>query len=158
LKIDALYKSDISKTLIDGLNIEWQFKIMDAIDTLDDADAQRQACIDKIKSFYNFKEASKQNSLKLAYAFARAKDYNFASGLLEPYLKTNDSKVLYAYVAIASHVPAKFFSHKFSNALNEIKVKDPAKYCKLFGDPFLSFQVLDNPDIKKVYKEANCPQ
>ncbi|MEO8760972.1 MAG: CAP domain-containing protein, partial [Bacteroidia bacterium] len=41
LKIDALYKSDISKTLIDGLNIEWQFKIMDAIDTLDDADAQR---------------------------------------------------------------------------------------------------------------------
>jgi len=158
LKIDALYKSDIPKTLIDGLNIEWQFKIMDALDTLDDADAQRQACINKIKSFYNFKEGSKQNSLKLAYAFARAKDYSFAADLLEPYLKTNDAKVLYAYVAIASHVPAKFFSHKFSYALNEIKEKNPTKYCKLFGDPFLSFQVLDNPDIKKVYKEANCGQ
>ncbi len=155
-KIDELYKSDIPKNLINGLNIEWQFKIMDALDTLNDADAQRQACIDKIKSFYNFKEGGKQNSLKLAYAFARAKDYKFAADLLEPYLKTNDPKVLYAYVAIASHVPSKFFSHKFSYALNEIKQKDPAKYCKLFGEPFLSFQVLDNPDIKKIYREANC--
>jgi uncharacterized protein YkwD len=157
-KIDALYKSDIPKTLVDGLNIEWQFKIMDALDTVEGAELQRQACIDKIKSFYNFKEGSKQNALKLAYAFARAKDYKFAADLLEPYIKTNDPKVLYAYVAIASHVPAKFFSHKFSYALNQIKEKDPVKYCKLIGDPFLSFQVLDNPDIKKVYKDANCGQ
>ncbi|HKC68607.1 MAG TPA: hypothetical protein VKG26_10275, partial [Bacteroidia bacterium] len=120
---------------------------------------QRQACIDKIKSFYNFKEGgSKQNALKLAYAFARGKDYKFASDFLEPYLKTNDVKVLYAYIAIASHVPEKFFSHKFSYALNEIKQKDPAKYCKLFGSPFLSFQIMDNPDIKKAYRESNCGQ
>ena len=157
-KIDALYKSDIAKKLVDGLNIEWQFRIMDALDTLEGADAQRQICIDRIKSFYNFKEGSKQNSLKLAYVFARARDYRFAADLLEPYLKTKDPKVLYAYIAIASHVPEKFFSHTFSSALKEIKQKDPEKYCKLFGDPFLSFQVLDNPDIKKVYQESNCAQ
>jgi uncharacterized protein YkwD len=157
-KIDALYKSDIPKKLVDGLNIEWQFKIMDAVDSVPGAEEQRQACIDKIKSFYNFKEGNKQNSLKLAYAFARGKDYKFASDFLEPYLNTGDVKVLYAYVAIASHVPEKFFSHKFSYALSEIKKKDPTKYCKLFGDPFLSFQIMDNPDIKKVYKESNCGQ
>src|SRR5665213_1346194 len=43
-KIDALYKSDIPKKLVDGLNIQWQFKIMDAIDTLPGAEEQRQAC------------------------------------------------------------------------------------------------------------------
>jgi uncharacterized protein YkwD len=157
-KIDALYKTDIAKKLVDGLNIEWQFKIMDALDTLPGAEEQRQACIDKIKSFYNFKDGSKQNALKLAYAFARAKDFKFASDFLEPYLHSNDVKVLYAYVSLASHVPEKFFSHKFSDALTQIKQKDPAKYCKLFGDPFLSFQIMDNPDIKKVYRESNCGQ
>ena len=157
-KIDALYKTNIAKKLVDGLNIEWQFKIMDALDSAADSDAQRQACIDRIKSFYNFKEGNKQNSIKLAYVFARARDYKFAADLLEPYLKTKDTKVLYAYVAIASHVPEKFFSRNFSSALNDIKQKDPDKYCKLFGDPFLSFQILDNPDIKKVYQESNCGQ
>ena len=157
-KIDEFYKTDIPKKYVDGLNIEWQFKIMDALDTVAGAETQRQACIERIKAFYNFKEGNKQNATKLAYAFARARDYTFAGDLLEPYLNDSDIKVLYAYVAIASHVPEKFFSHKFSGALEKIKQTDPAKYCKLFGDPFLSFQVLDNPDIKKTYQQANCGQ
>ena len=157
-KIDALYKSDLPKKVVDGLNIAWQFKMMDALDTMPGAEEQRQACIDKIKSFYNFKEGNKQNALKLAYAFARAKDYKFAGDLLEPYLQGADAKLLYAYVAIASHVPEKFFSHKFSFALNEVRQKDPVKYCKLFGSPFLSFQIMDNPDIKKSYLQSNCGQ
>ena len=157
-KIDELYKTDIPKKYVDGLNIQWQFKIMDALDTVSGAEEQRQACINRIKSFYNFKEGNKQNALKLAYAFARAKDYAFAATMLEPYLNGADAKVLYAYIAIASHVPEKFFSHKFSYALDEIKKVDPAKYCQLFGDPYLSFQILDNPDIKKSYQQSNCGQ
>jgi uncharacterized protein YkwD len=158
MKIDELYKTALPKKLIDGLNIEWQFKIMDALDTLEGAQEQRQACIDKIKSFYNFKDASKQNAIKLAYAFARAKEFNFACGLLEPYLAHPDEKVLFAYISIASHVPDKFYSRKFSGALAEIKKIDPARYCKLFGAPFMSFQVLENADVKKTYREANCPE
>lgn len=158
LKIDDLYKTTLQKKIIDGLNIEWQFKIMDAIDTLEGAEAQREACIDKIKSFYDFKNATWQNAVKLAYAFARAKDFKFAANILEPYLGQKQDKVLYAYVSIASHVPEKFFSHKFSNALNEIKTKNKDKYCKLFGEPFMSFQVLDNPAIKKEYRSASCPE
>ncbi|HXB39578.1 MAG TPA: CAP domain-containing protein [Bacteroidia bacterium] len=158
LKIDDLYKTDLSKNIIDALNIEWQFKIMDALDTLEGADAERQACIDKIKSFYDFKNATWQNAVKLAYAFARAKDFKFAAGILEPYLDKPEEKVLYAYVSIASHVPEKFFSHKFANALSEIKALNKDKYCKLFGEPFMSFQVLDNPAIKKEYRTASCPE
>lgn len=156
--IDGFYKTNIPKKYVDGLNMEWQFKILDALDTVAGAEELRQACINRIKAFYNFKEGNKQNAVKLAYAFARAKDYKFAVDLLEPYLKTADTKVLYAYIAIASHVPEKFFSHKFSYALDEIKKADPAKYCKLFGEPYLSFQILDNPDIKKTYQQTNCGQ
>ena len=157
-KIDALYKSTLAKKQVDGLNIEWQFKIMDALDTLEGAQEQRQVCIDKIKSFYDFKSATKQNAIKLAYAFARAKEFKFACDLLEPYLASADDKVLFAYVSIASHVPEKFYSRRFSNALNEIKTRNPERYCKLFGAPYMSFQVLENPEIKKVYREANCGQ
>ena len=81
-EIDALYKSKIKKKLVDGLNIEWQFKIIESLDTIDDAEPQIEACINKIKGFYNFKEASWQNALKLAYVFTRGKDYKFSSTLL----------------------------------------------------------------------------
>lgn len=156
--IDALYKTKIAKKLVDGLNIEWQFKIIESLDTIEGAEAQIDACIAKIKGFYNFKEASWQNALKLAYVFTRAKDYNFAAGLLEPYLKGNkvDENLVFAYISIASHMPEKFYSRTFSDALHVARLKNEERYCKLFGDPYMSFQALANPNAKKDYKEAGC--
>ncbi len=157
-EIDALYKTKIAKKHVDGLNIEWQFKIMETLDTLDGAEAQIEACINKIKGFYNFKDASWQNALKLAYAFTRGKDYKFSSNILEPFLKVENVNegLLFSYISIASHLPEKFYSRTFSDALHKAKERNPERYCKLFGDPFMSFQVLDNPNAKKDYKEAGC--
>lgn len=156
--IDALYKSKIQKKLVDGLNIEWQFKIMESLDTLENSEPLIEACITKIKSFYNFKEASWQNSLKLAYAFTRGKDYKFSSNILEPYLKVEnvDEGLLFSYISIASHLPEKFYSRTFSDALHKAKEKNPVRYCQLFGEPRMSFQVLDNPSAKSDYREAGC--
>lgn len=157
-EIDALYKSKIKKKLVDGLNIEWQFKIIESLDTIDGAEAQIDACIAKIKGFYNFKEASWQNALKLAYVFTRGKDYKFSSTVLEPFLKVPNvsEDLLFSYISIASHLPEKFYSRVFSDALHKAKEKNPERYCKLFGDPYMSFQVLDNPNAKKDYQEAGC--
>jgi hypothetical protein len=158
LEIDALYKSKISKKLVDGLNIEWQFKVIESLDTIEDADTQIEACINKIKGFYNFKEASWQNALKLAYVFTRGKDYKFSSTVLEPFLKVANvnEDLLFSYISIASHLPEKFYSRIFSDALHKAKESNQERYCKLFGEPFMSFQVLDNPNAKKDYKEAGC--
>jgi hypothetical protein len=157
-EIDALYKTKINKKSIDGLNIEWQFKIIESLDTTDGAEAQIEACINKIKSFYNFKDASWQNALKLAYVFTRGKDYKFSSNVLEPFLKVENvsEDLLFSYISIASHLPEKFYSRVFSDALHKAKAKNPERYCKLFGDPYMSFQVLDNPNAKKDYIEAGC--
>ncbi len=157
-EIDGLYKSKIKKKLVDGLNIEWQFKIIESLDTIDGAEAQIDACINKIKGFYNFKEASWQNALKLAYVFTRGKDYKFSSTVLEPFLKVPNvsEDLLFSYISIASHLPEKFYSRVFSDALHKAKEKNPERYCKLFGDPYMSFQVLDNPNAKKDYIEAGC--
>jgi hypothetical protein len=100
-RIDALYTTEIPKKYIDALNIEWQFKVIESVDTLDDAEPIIEACINKIKSFYNFKEASWENALKLSYVFARFKDYKFAANLLLPYVKEAkpNENLLFAYVS-----------------------------------------------------------
>lgn len=157
-EIDALYKTPIAKKFVDGLNIEWQFKIIESLDTTENADAQIEACITKIKSFYNMKDASWQNALKLAYAFTRGKDYKYSSNILEPFLNVPnvDEGLLFSYISIASHLPEKFYSRTFSDALHKAKERNPQRYCELFGDPRMSFQVLDNPNAKKDYREAGC--
>ena len=159
-KIDAFYKTDIPKKLVDGLNIEWQFKIIDVLDTVPGAEAKLEACIDKIKSFYDYKTGTWQNALKVAFAFAKAKDYKYAAKVLEPHIVAEhpDEKLIFSYISIASHVPEKFFSHFFTDALIKAKEKNPERYCKLFGQPFMSFQVLDNPEIKEEYRKVNCSQ
>ncbi len=157
-KIDAFYKTDIPKKNVDGLNIEWQFKLLEAIDTVENSEAQVEAIVNRIKGFYNFNDASWQNALKAAYGFARAKDYKFASGLLENFVKKDDAdpKLIFAYISMAAHVPEKFFSSTFVLALNKAKELDKDRYCKLFGDPHMTFQVLDNPKIKADFREAGC--
>lgn len=159
-KIDALYATELSKKNVDALNIEYQFKVMDAMDTVEGAQAEAivQGCIDKIKSFYNLKEASWQNSLKLAYEFIRFKDYRFAASLLEPYVKETkvDEQLLFTYISLCAQLPERIKSNMFVTAMQKAKQVNPDRYCKLFGAPYLTFQVLDNPFVKKDYMDGKC--
>ncbi|MGE0569215.1 MAG: hypothetical protein AB7O73_14850, partial [Bacteroidia bacterium] len=151
--IDGLY-GKLDSSYVNGLNIEWQFRIMESLDTVENADAQIDACISRIKSFFNIKDASWQNALKLAYVFSKSKDYRYAATLLEPYLRKKDVKeeLIYMYVSCASRVPEKYYSRTFAHGLVLAKEKNPTRYCKLFGDPYMTFQVLENPGVKKEYQ------
>jgi hypothetical protein len=153
--IDGFY-GKLDSNYVNGLNIEWQFKIMESVDTSENADLIIDACIARIKSFYNIKDASWQNALKLSYVFTRAKDFRYASTLLEPYLSKPDvqESLVYMYIASASRIPEKYYSRTFARALQIAKDKNPDRYCKLFGEPYMTFQVLENPEVKKVYNEA----
>ncbi|MCW3077706.1 MAG: hypothetical protein JWO32_2315 [Bacteroidetes bacterium] len=151
--IDGLY-GKIDSNFVNGLNIEWQFRIMESVDTSDNADALIDACINRIKSFYKIKDASWQNALKLSYVFTRAKDYKYASTVLEPYLNKTDvqENLVFMYIAAASRLPEKYYSRTFARAMQLAKDKNPERYCKLFGEPYMTFQVLENPEVKRVYK------
>jgi len=154
--INNLY-GKLDSNYVNGLNIEWQFKIMETLDTLANSESLIEACITRIKEFYNSKDATWQNALKLASVFNRAKDYNYAATLLEPYLdlpKVNENLV-FTYISSASRVQEKYYSRTFAKALTIAKEKNQERYCKLFGEPFMTFQVLENPEVKKVY-QTNC--
>ncbi len=157
-RIDALYKSELQKKYIDALNIEWQFKIIDAMDTVVGAEPIIQACTEKVKSFYNLKEATWQNNLKLSYIFARFKDYKFASNLLADFIKQDktNEQVLFAYISYCAQMPELIKSRIFVTALEKAEKTNHERYCKLFGEPYLSFQVFDNPFVKEDYIKLKC--
>ena len=156
--IDGLYKKGIPDKFVNALNTEWQFKMISALDTVEGAEPKIQACVNKIKSFFNLKESTKENNLKLAYIFARFRDYKFAASLLADFVKQNDvsEQVLFAYISFAAHVPEMLNSKTFAAALEKADKANHQKYCKLFGEPYLSIQVLDNPLVKDYYNKASC--
>lgn len=157
-RIDALYTTNIPKKNVDALNIELQFRIIETYDTVDGAEPIIQASIEKIKSFYNIKESSWQNNLKLSYIFARFKDFKYASNLLADYVKQDkvDENVLFAYASYCAQVPELIKSRLFVIALQKAEQANHDKYCILFGAPFLTFQVFDNPNVKADYNKAKC--
>ena len=158
-EIDNMYKaSDFPKRYVDDLNTEFQFKIIDVMDTVPGAELLTLNSINKIKSYYNVKEGNWQNSLKLSYAFMKHRDYKYAAGLLEPFVLNPKvpEDLLFAFISACSNVPERISSAAFANALEHAHTLNPDRYCKLFGAPNLSFQVLDIPKVKEDYLKFNC--
>lgn len=157
-RIDAFYKTEVPKKYVDALNVEWQLKVIEAIDTSAAGEVIVQACIDKIKSFYNIKESTWQSNLKLSDVFARAKDFRYASQLLAPFISTEgvNEQVLFSYASYCAKLPELYKSLTFAAALQQAEKLNHDRYCKLFGSPNLTFQILDNTIVKEQYDKANC--
>jgi hypothetical protein len=157
-KIEGLYKSEIPKKFVDALNTEWQFRIIEVYDTLESGAPVVEASINRIKSFYNFKDGSWQNALKLSYVFARFKDYKFASIILAPFVagEKPDENLLFAYISFCAQEPDLVNSRMFVAALQKAEKVNHLRYCKLFGQPYLTFQVMDNPLVKQDYFKLGC--
>jgi uncharacterized protein YkwD len=157
-RIDELYKSNIPKKYVDALNIEWQFKIIDEKSTVEGAEPIIQTCTEKVKSFYNLKEATWQNNLKLSYVFARFRDYKFASSLLREFINKDNvnEQVVFAYISYCAQMPELIKTRSFVLALQKAEKLNHEKYCSLFGSPYLTFQVFDNPFVKEDYANLKC--
>ncbi len=155
-KIDGCYNTRIPKKYVDGVNTDLQFKVIEAYDTLENGEAMVETSINKIKQFYNFKEGSWQNALKLAYVFKRFKDYRFAAQILEPYTtgaKVNE-QLLFTYLSYSAQLSDKIKSKAFVNGMNSALQLNKKRYCELFGAPKLTFQILENPSVKEQYLKS----
>jgi hypothetical protein len=156
--IEALYKTEVPKKFVDALNTEWQFRIIEVYDTMENGAQVVETCINRIKGFYNFKDGSWQNALKLSYVFARFKDYKFATNVLAPFIaqEKTDEQLLFAFISFCAQETELVNSRIFVTALQKAEKVNHDRYCKLFGQPYLTFQVLDNPLVKKDYNNVSC--
>ncbi len=157
-KINGLYSTKAPQNLCDNLNLEFQFKIMEKLDTLPEGTPNPpvDAALERVKKIYNVTGSNWQDALKLAYVFNKHNDLNFSMKLLSPFIadpKANE-QLLFTYISVAAHFPDQIFSRTFRIAMSNAAQVDQSRYCNLFGNPYLSFQLLDNPLVKATYCNA----
>jgi hypothetical protein len=155
--VDELYNNPkLNKKMVDALNQELQFKIIEAADSLDPSGNLALKCRDKIKGIVNMKEINWYNALQLAYLFLKHKDYAFSATLLEMYLNNKDvsADYLFTYMSVCTHSQARVMSNRFANAAERASKLDKEKFCKLFFSGRASFQMMDNPFVKDSYCKA----
>ncbi|NNC94659.1 MAG: hypothetical protein HKN92_03795 [Chitinophagales bacterium] len=153
--VQELYSSRIPKKLVDGINLELQFRTMEYVDSLDseEFDKVKETSLDRIKKIYKIEGSSWQNALKLAYIFIESGDINYALGIMTPFIgKSGLSEEFYfTYITASAEDQENIFKREFKLALEQAKEMNKERYCELFGEPYLTFQLLDHPIIKKEY-------
>jgi hypothetical protein len=155
--VDELYNNPkLSKGIVDALNQELQFKILEASDSLDPSGNLALKCYDKIKGIVKIKEINWYNALQLAYLFLKHKDYEYSAKILELYLNNKDvsADYLFTYMSVCTHSQARVMSNRFANAAERASKMDKEKFCKLFFSGRASFQMMDNPFVKDSYCKA----
>lgn len=151
--IEALYQSTLSKETIDNMNLEYQFFIINAMDTVEQTPTIVLESLERIKQIVNVKDANWQNSLKLAYIFMGQKEYDFAAKLLEPFIekKVVFEELVFLYLSLCSRSPARVYSNRFVTANKRAYQLNPERYCQLFDGTKFSVQILENTLVKEIY-------
>ena len=156
-RINRLYNTPLNVDLVDLINIELQYNIMDIYkDSLGYDHPYVTKSVNKIKEIIKFEELTWENSLKLSSVFINHGDYEYAIKLLEPWI--HDDQVpfvlLTSYATACSKVEYKVHSKNFYFALQKIKQHDPDFFCDLFKGDKLSVQTFVNTEVKKLWCET----
>ncbi len=154
VRIDRCYNTPINVELVDLLNIELQYQIMDIYkDSLGYDHPLVVKSLTKIKEIIRFDELTWQNSLKLASIFITHNDYGYAIKLLEPWIYDEHVPfvLLSTYVTVCSKVEYKVHSNNFFYAMERVKKQDKDFFCALFKGDKLSVQTFVNTRVKKMY-------
>ncbi len=152
-EIDDLYQTSLSKETVDLLNMEFQFKVIEAVDTSDKPSDILTQSLQKVKDIVNIKESNWQNSLKLAYIFMKHHDYDFATKLLDPFVYKDKvfEELIFTYISLCSKSQARMYSNRFAFALKKAHEINPTRFCELFAGKKLPMQVIENKLVKKEY-------
>jgi outer membrane protein OmpA-like peptidoglycan-associated protein len=156
-RIDKLYNTPINMDVVDMLNIELQYQVMDIYkDSCGYDHPTVIKCLEKMKEIIKFDKLNWENSLKFASIFINHSDYEYAIHLLEPWIEDERVPLVYisTYVTVCSKVEYKVHSNNFVKALERLKQMDPKYLCDLFKSDKLSTQTFVNTKAKKVYCET----
>ena len=156
-RVDKLYNTPINMEVVDMLNIELQYQVMDIYkDSLGYDHPTVVKCLEKMKEIIKFDKLNWENSLKFASIFINHSDYEYAIHLLEPWIEDSRVPLVYisTYVTVCSKVEYKVHSNNYVKALERLKQMDSKYFCNLFNSGILSMQTFVNTKAKKVYCDA----
>jgi hypothetical protein len=153
-KVEALRTSRLRKSDVDPLTIELEVKIIESIgNTLKVTDEQKtiQETLQHIKGIFDLKTGDWKRALNLAVLFMQMGDFEYPITLLEPFVMETDAdeRVLFTYLSACTHSDIKPNTKQFESALQKAFKKNKTRTCKLFQSGKMSFQLFDNPMVKK---------
>ena len=153
--IDELYNNPkLTKDMVKALDLELQFRALNALDSIDPTGTASAKCYDRIKTIIDINDANWKSAYKLANLFLKHGDYNYSGKLMETYLNEPNlsEDYLFTYISLCGHTQARIMSNRFAKAAQMAATKNPERFCNLFKDSEkTSFQVLDNPFVKDTY-------
>ena len=156
--IDRLYSIPaIPKDRVNSLNLEYQFKIINYLDTVPattETTALVASTYQKIKEIRNEKMDSWKNAFKLASYFNKRYDYIYSLSLMTPFLDdpTISEDFIFSYVTLAAHREETYLSGLFTKAVGLAAEKNPSRLCGLVDK--LPTCILENEDAKKIICKA----
>lgn len=160
-EIDRFYYKSFTKETIDNLNMRFQFKVINAIDSLDNKEKIVDARLEKIKEIVDIKDESIQNSLRLAELFIINKDHKFAIKILENFIESPAApeELVFTYLSLGSRFEEIMLSRKFARAAHKAYQINQTRYCQLFDGNHFSYRIFENPMIKEKFcKDCSAQQ
>jgi hypothetical protein len=151
-RIDALYGGQLTDDLVDRLNMEFQFRIIEIADTMPHMQQEVAGALDRIRTLHNLFAPNWQSALKMARLFLRHGDPDFAERVLSGFVGQNSGADLNIfYVKLAAIFEKYQYSIAFDIALHMALEQDPGRMCELLGGKGLTFQLLDHPAVKHAF-------
>jgi len=150
--LDRLYYTPLRKSTVDGLNVKFQFNLINSSDSVQVIQKLKSQCIEKIKEIVDIKDESIGNSLKLAEIFIENGDYSYARKSLEPWInRTLNEKIIFTYVSLCSGNEWLMHTEKFNFAMQRASEINPKRYCELLNGDNFSLIVFENNTVKENY-------
>ncbi|WP_462279646.1 CAP domain-containing protein [Salinivirga cyanobacteriivorans] len=160
--IDRFYYKSFTKETVDNLNMRFQFKVINAADSLnEDRDDIIEDRLEQIKEIVDITEESIENSLRLAELFIQNKDYAFAIKMLDAFVESPAAPedMVFTYLSLCSRFGDRLLSRKFARIMRKAYQINADRYCMLFDGEHFSYRVFENPYIKQFYcEECGEPQ
>ncbi|NOZ48224.1 MAG: hypothetical protein GXO79_15825 [Chlorobi bacterium] len=147
-EIDTLNTFHISTNLVSAL--KFRMLLIENKYTIEYGSQKEK--IKKLKEIESF-ISNENEAIEIAKILAASADYDYAIELLAKYIGLPNTSVnlLFTFITLCSHERKMLNTKLFEIAVKQILIINPTFFCNLLKSNKITFQVLENPIIKKLY-------
>jgi uncharacterized protein YkwD len=154
--IKTLFNTKIDKKLVNQLYLNYYILVSDFYKNNQKYKYRDQA-VDIIKKYYKTFDASQKDLLTLANYFVRHGRRDYAIELLTSNMQSGDydEEMLFFYLCLLIGEVEAYDKYSIVTFMKKAQEINKTRFCKLFGEDKLYFQIFKNEDVKYMYCE-NC--
>ena len=156
--IDEQLISKLPKYAIDPLNLELQVKSLQNLNKTFKVSNEEEfvnAAFERIKEIIEIDDYDWKGALNIASIFAGMNDYDYPVSVMAPMVNIPgvSEEFIFAFIAMCTHTDYMYHTQAFVDALVRASEMNKPRLCELVDTGKLSFQMFENPEVKKAF----CP-